>query len=445
MLFEREACEIAQDQITAECFYGPVNQLVFKACIDLFNQNAPVDQLSVTELLRQRNQLDSIGGEAHIASLAGEITGAANVEYHCSILKEKLFLRRLRVLGHALKTMVEQEQATGADIAANMVENLYGLLEAGTPHEYRSAKEFIPDAFTELERRYSGKGYTGILTGLSELDLLLEGFMPDKLYIVAGKTSQGKTALALNFALTVARTGYPVGMFSLEMGDTELGMRLLANDSGVSTANVRSADFPPDGWNRISDAAGRLYDLPFYVNDLPGLSIAQIRSKVTRMIREKGIKLLIVDYLQLMTGDGAESRRLEIEAISRGLKLIAKAYHIPVIALSQLSRKADESDTRRPRLSDLRESGSIEQDADVVIFLHEPTDEEKMKAEVGPLPDHGHDPAGNIIPGQRANIREILVRKNRGGKRGFLYSYFHPDRLKFYDLFGEISRPSRSR
>jgi len=418
MLFEPEAIETAIELLgTGEAFYNPQHQVVYRAITDLYKQNTPADQITLTELLQTRKQLEYIGGESYVAGLAGEITGAANVPHYCKTLLDKM-RGRLGISGMVSKVKDLESGTNTEQIISEAVAYLMGLLDKTVTKPYRTLREIMPDVYESIQNRTNSTKCTGIPTGLSALDRYTDGWQPGDLIIVAAKTSQGKTALSLNFARHAARQGFPVGIFSMEMSDSKLGTRMLSAESGVDLApGVHS--YTQDEFKRLCNGCGELSKLPVCIDDTPGLTISQVIAKARRMQRNMDIKMVIVDYLQLAEGDNKENRQIEVTSISRGLKQLARAIRVPVIALSQFSRKADESDARRPRLSDLRESGAIEQDADLVIFIHNATSKEKM--------DYS-------CSGDKENIRELIIPKNRNGITGEILTYWKKDCLTFYDV-----------
>ncbi len=424
MLFEREAIGIAIETIgkAEDCFYKPANALLFRAITDLYDENFPVDQITVTERLRQRGVLEQVGGEAAVASLAGEITGAANVAYHCRILKEKAFLRKIIAVTTSVRGMCLEDTAQPADILNNLEENIFRLSEMRSTKGYVAIGDTVNHAYSEIIRRSESKeGLTGVDTGFEQLNRLTAGWQPSDLIILAGRPSMGKTAFALDLAKNAAAKGCPVGVFSLEMSSVQLVMRMLYNEGRFdgSTMNIKSQR--PEDWTRLSDACARLQKYPIYIDDTPGLSIMEFSAKAKRLRNERDIQFLIVDYLQLMQGSSRESRQQEISSISRGMKVLAKELDIPILALSQLSRSLEQrGGDHKPMLSDLRESGAIEQDADIVMFIY--------RASVYGINPEYQISDQNVDP---SDVAEIIVRKQRNGPIGTVLLHWINQHMKF--------------
>jgi len=424
MLFEREAIGTAIEIIgqTDDCFYKPSHALIYRAITDLYDENLPVDQLTVTERLRQRGVLEQIGGEPAVAALAGEITGAANVAYHCRILREKAFLRRLIALTASVRSLCMEDSAEPGSILSVLEENLLKLSEMRATKGYVALSDTVFDAHKEIMRRAeTEEGLTGIDTGFEQLNKLTAGWQPSDLIILAGRPSMGKTAFALDLAKNAAAKGSPVAIFSLEMSSIQLVMRMLFNEGRFDGSSLNIKKQRPEDWNRLLDACARLQKYPLYIDDTPGLTSTELAAKAKRLKAERDIKLIIVDYLQLMQGSSRESRQQEISSISRGLKILAKELDVPIIALSQLSRAVEmRGGDHRPLLSDLRESGSIEQDADIVMFI--------FRGSVYGLNLEYRISDQNVNP---ADVAEIIIRKQRNGPIGTILLHWINQYMKF--------------
>lgn len=424
MLFDRTAIGIAIEEIgrVEDCFYKTANAIIFRTITDLYDENFPVDQLTVTERLRQRGVLDQVGGEATVASLAGEITSAANVPYHCRILKEKAFLRRIIAVTTSARGMCAVDTADPAVILSTLEENIFRLAELRSSKDYEAISDTVHTAYSEIIRRSETKdGLTGVDTGFERLNNLTAGWQPSDLIILAGRPSMGKTAFALDLVKNAASKGFPVAMFSLEMAAVQLVMRMLYNEGRFDGSSLNIKNQRPEDWTRLSNACARLQELPIYIDDTPGLSITELSAKAKRLKNERGIRLLVVDYLQLMQGSSRESRQQEISSISRGMKILAKELEIPVIALSQLSRSLEQrAGDHRPLLSDLRESGAIEQDADIVMFIY--------RASVYGLNPEYQISDQNVSP---SDVAEIIVRKQRNGPIGTVLLHWTNQYMKF--------------
>jgi replicative DNA helicase len=378
ILLDREAIAAAIELLRPEDFYQDVHQIIFKTVVRLYDENRPVDVVTLTEELRRQGELERVGGLTYLTTLARTVPTAANVRHYAEIVEAKALLRNLiqagtRIAGSAYepaddpKTLLDQAEQMIFDISQHRLRRPYSLL-----------KTLLKKAFDRLEQLYeTGSRVTGVPTGFPDLDDITSGFQPADLVILAGRPSQGKTALAVNITRLLAVVHkIPVGLFSLEMSAEQLALRFLAAEGFLDSHRLRSGNLADSDFGRISDAMGRLGQAPVYIDDSPSLSALEIRTRARRMKRDHDVGILIIDYLQLMRGNWrTENRQQEIAEISRGLKALARELEIPVIALSQLSRAVELRPDRRPQLSDLRESGAIEQDADVVSFIHVPQGE----------------------------------------------------------------------
>ncbi len=375
MLIEKEAIAKAIEVLNESVFYRPAHALIYKAMIALFERSEPVDLITLTEELRRRGDLEKIGGEFYLTELAGRVSSAANVEYHAHIVLEKALMRQLigassEVIGRAYN---ETEDALG--LLDEAEQKIFDISEQRLKKGFISMNAAVHKTM-DLLQSIHGKhsGVTGVPSGFSDLDNLTGGFQNSDLIIVAGRPSQGKTAFVLSLGRNASVLhDVPIGFFSLEMSAQQLVMRLMCAEARVDAHKVRTGRLPEDEWKKLSTSVGRLYQAKIFIDDTPALGILELRAKARRLKAEHDIGLIIVDYLQLMQGPrSAQSREQEISAISRSLKALAKEINIPVIALSQLNRAVEARSDKRPALADLRESGAIEQDADVVIFVHRP-------------------------------------------------------------------------
>ena len=392
MLTSKEAVsKVIQWIRTADCFYKDVHAKIFSCMLALEKQGEPIDSVSVAEQLKKEKKLKSVGGAYFITGLSQSVPTTANVEHYTKIVLEKYILRQLiEVSNEVSKNAFDDSQPVGdiLDFAESKIFNITEKRLRG--QNFENIKPILHEAFDELEQIALKPGsVTGVASGLIDLDEITSGFQKGELIIVAGRPGMGKTALALSMARNAAlldKTG--IGMFSLEMANHQLAMRLLCAEGRVDSHLVRTGKLPKNQWKNLSLAAGQLSEAPIYLDDTAGMSVLEVRAKARRLKADKDIGLIIIDYLQLMTGPrGAESRQQEISQISRSLKNLAKELEVPILALSQLSRAVENRSDRRPQLSDLRESGAIEQDADVVIFLYRPwvytqEDEDRGAAEI---------------------------------------------------------------
>jgi replicative DNA helicase len=358
-------------------FYRNAHRRIYEAIADLFNKSEPIDIVTVSEWLKNKEFLDDVGGRAYINDLALAISTTENVAYYGQIIRDKALLRELIHVGtDIVMSAYEEEDAERALDRAE--QRVFELAQAGTPDDLMAIKDILPTSYEQIEERYSSKGsLMGVATGFYDLDLITSGFQKSDLIIIAARPSMGKTAFCLNIATHAAlHEKKPTLIFSLEMSKEQLVQRMLCSEAEVDAQRIRTGEIQQQDFSRLSQAMGRLGDAPLYIDDSPGVSIMELRAKARKLKMELGdLGVVIIDYLQLMesssgkNGKGSDNRVQEISAISRGLKSIARELKVPVIALSQLSRAVESRTDKRPMLSDLRESGSIEQDADLVMFL----------------------------------------------------------------------------
>ena len=416
MLLEREAIPKVIEILDEDTFHAEYHRKIFQGMLAMFERSEPVDTITLAEELRRRGYLETVGGEAYLVELTMKVTSAANVEYHARIVLEKSLMRNLisAASGVAARAFAPTEDAF--DLLDEAEQAIFQISEKRLKRSFTSMHKAVHDTIEMLESIH-GKhsGVTGVPTGFRDIDTLTGGWQNSELIIVAGRPSSGKTAFALSLARNAALhsekpTG--VGIFSLEMSTSQLVMRLLCAEARVDAHALRTGRLPEDDWKRLSISAGRLTSSNIFIDDSAVMGILELRAKARRLKAEKNIGLIIVDYLQLMQGPrNAESREKEISAISRSLKALAKELNIPVIALSQLSRAVESRTDKRPILSDLRESGAIEQDADVVTFVHRPEMYEDPDTE-----------EGRRVQGRA----ELIVGKQRNGPTGeAMLSFVH--------------------
>jgi replicative DNA helicase len=391
ILLDNNALNTAIEALKPDDFFIPQHRSIFNQMMALGEAQHAIDLVTLTEELHRRGELESSGGAPYLASLVDGVPRVSNVEHYARIVKEKAMLRNLIHTTHN----IQQHAFDGEDGADTILDNaessIFALAEDRVKAGLLPIKDIVRDNFERLEKIFrEGKSVTGISTGYGELDKLLSGLQPSELIILAGRPSQGKTALALNMAENIAiRGGLPVAVFSLEMSKEALLQRLVASVAQVDAHKFRSGHLSRDDWRRMTEGLGQMSSAPLWIDDAGSISVLEIGAKARRLKRDKGLSLLIVDYLQLITARGRfNSRQEEVASISRGLKGLAKELQIPVLVLSQLTR-APEREERGPQLSDLRESGAIEQDADVVMFIYRPnffnmnaTPEEREMADI---------------------------------------------------------------
>ncbi len=408
MLLEKEAIAKVIEIVDEDAFHAEYHRKIFQAITVMFERSEPVDTITLAEELRRRGHLETIGGEAYLVELTMNVTSAANVEYHARIVLEKSLLRNLITATSIVASRAFSPTEDAFDLLDQAEQAIFQISEKRLKRSFVSMHKAVHDTIEMLESIH-GKhsGVTGVPTGFRDMDSLTGGWQSSDLIVIAGRPSAGKTAFALSLARNAAMHSEkptPVGIFSLEMSTQQLVMRLLCAEAKVDAHAVRTGRLPEDDWKRLSIAAGRLTNSNIFIDDTASLGILELRAKARRLKAEKNVGLLVVDYLQLMQGPrGSESREKEISAISRSLKALAKEINTPVIALSQLSRAVESRTDKRPILSDLRESGAIEQDADVVAFVHRPEMYED------PNSDSGREAQGRA---------DIIVGKQRNGPTG---------------------------
>ena len=399
--------------VDASHFYRTAHRQIFGAAQGLYERNQPVDLITLSEELKRQKQLEEVGGTYYLTELTESVPSSANVEHHARIVLERYLMRKLIEESSAIARDCYEAADDVYDIIDRSEQRIFGLSDRRLRQSYRHIAPIMHEAFETIERFHERQGVvTGVPTGFTKLDELTSGFQQAELIIIAGRPSMGKTAFSLNVARHVAvEAKMPVGFFSLEMSNRQLAMRLLCADARVDAHGVRTGRLADDEWQNLSLHAGALAEAPLYIDDSPGMGVLELRAKARRLKKEHDIGLVVVDYLQLMQGPrGVESRQQEISMISRSMKALAKELDVPVVALSQLSRAPEvRGGDRRPMLSDLRESGAIEQDADVVLFIYRP--EFYMKRE---------EAQAQNMEGKA----EVIIGKQRNGPIGTVHLNF---------------------
>ncbi len=406
-------------------FYKSAHQKIFETIIDLFEKNEPVDLATLANRLNDRGILEEVGGGTYLAKLVNEVPLAVNAKHYANIIHDKASLRGLIERSNAIIKRCLEDQENVDEIIDFAERCIFEISEKKIKPSFYKVTELVDGAFDVVEKRQKTKGMpTGVATGFTELDRLTLGFQNSDLIILAARPSMGKTAMALNIARNAAVDGkIPVAIFSLEMAKEQLVLRLLWAESRVSADRLRDGFMSDRDWKKLHQAGARLYEAPIYIDDSPENSALSIRAKTRRLKMEQNVGLVIIDYLQLMKIVRTSERRdLDISEISRSLKALARELEIPVVALSQLNRQLERRDDKRPRLSDLRESGALEQDADVVAFIHR-EDAFKKKGEI--QPDDGK--------------AELIVAKQRNGPTGSVPLAFLKRYLRFENLAPEDS------
>lgn len=370
MLINPESLKDAVEMLKPSSFYRTAHKLIFEACHALYKKDQPADLVTTTNHLRDSGQLEKAGGAVYLSKLLDECPMAVNMEHYANIVVSKAALRGIiEASQEAIKVAYDSNEDPSTIL--HKAQQLILSIEYSQGGKYTRSSELIESNFQRYEELYKTPGgITGISSGYPDLDRLTCGFQNSDLIILAGRPSMGKTALMLNLVRNIAAMGKNCGIFSLEMSKDQLNDRLMAMESGVNTLKFRSGQFTKENWKDITAASSKIYDWKFFIDDTPGLSHMELRRRARKMARKEGIEILFVDYLGLMSGNEKKGRVEEVSSISRSLKACAKELNLPVIALSQLNRSLESRDNKRPRLSDLRDSGALEQDADLVMFIY---------------------------------------------------------------------------
>jgi replicative DNA helicase len=373
ILIDNEALPKALEIIDPEDFYKNSHRKIFDAMIDLFDKNEPIDLITLTDCLKRDDALESIGGISYLSSLVNMIPTSANIKFHSKIVREKALLRGLVRTTNDIANRVYEDNLDAEELVDYAEKSIFDISDKRVKASFVTLKDVIKGSFEMIEQLYDKKEtITGVSSGFSDLDELTSGFQRGELIIIGGRPSMGKTAFALNVAQHVGiELREPIAIFSLEMAKEQLAFRLLCAEAMVNSSNIRKGFIHKEDWHKLTSAASRLTDAPIFIDDSSSISVLELRAKARRLKMEHGLCLVIVDYLQLMRGRGNfERREQEISEISRSLKALAKELNVPVIAVSQLNRSVEARRPPRPILADLRESGAIEQDADVILFLY---------------------------------------------------------------------------
>jgi len=414
MLVDKDAIIAVSDWLAPEHFYDDRHVQIYSNILELFNEGLPVDLITLTDRLKKQKKLSAVGGRAYIADLATMVATSAHAEEYGQIIKESATRRGLISAARNITEMAYREDVGIDEVIDTSEKQVFDVAQSGTRTNFVHIKDLLKEAYERAERADKDQAYLGISTGFKDLDDLLGGFQKSDLIVLAARPSVGKTALALDMMRHVALVeGKTVAFFSLEMSKVQIMDRLLGMQSGIPFWEIRTGRLSDKKFVKLADTMGELADANIYIDDQAGQHINAVRTKARRLALEKGLDIIFVDYLQLMRGNSKESRTLEVGEISQGLKNIAKELEIPVVALSQLSRAIEQRQSRRPQLSDLRESGSIEQDADVVMFIDreevwDPETENKGTAELI-VAKHRNGPTGLV---KLAFINEIASFRN---------------------------------
>ncbi|MCQ2153135.1 MAG: replicative DNA helicase [Bacteroidales bacterium] len=421
MLLEPSCVEAALGELSPACFYDPRNRMIFEAITLLDYEHSPIDKITVTGKLRQQKKLEEVGGTITLVNLSEKVGSAAHVEYYIKILKQKTIQRDLIKASYEILKDSYDESANVDELIDKAQTKVYDAVQNNIKRDVRDIGSIISEAMEDIGRMQSIEGLSGVPSGFSKVDAITSGWQPSDLIILAARPSVGKTAFALNLARNAAVDHHiPVAFFSLEMSSIQLVKRLMTTESGLSADKIKgSAKLHGDEWDQLNLRLKPLAKAPLYIDDTPGLHIMEFRAKAKNLVKQKNVKLIVVDYLQLMQGP-VEMRGLreqEVAAVSRTLKATAKELDVPIIALSQLSRQSvqREGAKGKPQLSDLRESGSIEQDADMVIFIHRP------------------DYVGMSDSLEDRERSQILIAKHRNGETGEIDMRFRSDQVRFIE------------
>lgn len=417
VLIDQNALMSATEILIPEDFYRQAHQRIFRAMLDLTEKNEPVDLVTLTAELTDREWLEEVGGVTYLTDLANAVPTAANVEYYAHIVEEKAILRKLIQTATHIASSGYAGEGEVAELIAEAEKRILSISEQRTSDTFIPIKDVLLETFERIEHLYAHQGeLSGLPSGYPDLDRMTSGFQKSDLIIVAARPSVGKTAFALNIAQNVAaRSGEPVAIFSLEMSASQLVQRMLCAESNIDSHKFRTGMMEDDDWEKLTMAISTLAEAPIFIDDSAATTVFDIRSKCRRLQAERGIGLVIIDYLQLIHSRGnRESRQQEISEISRALKALARELDCPIIALSQLSRSVEQRQDKRPLLSDLRESGSLEQDADIVAFLYR---------------EDYYDPET-----EKQNIIEIIIGKQRNGPVGKVELVFLKNYNKFVSL-----------
>lgn len=428
LMLDKEAIFRVIDALAPHDFYKAAHRDIFEAMMDLFSRREPIDILSLTARLKEKGRLEEVGGTSYLTSLVNTVPTASHVAHYASIVRKKRLLRDLIEAASHIGQLGYQEAEEVENLIDEAEQKIFSISKDSLRQEFFAVREALDEAWERIDKLHKGDGVIrGVPTGFPDLDNYLSGLQKSDLIILAARPSLGKTSLALNIARNAARDEKnAVGIFSLEMSREQLVDRLIAAEAGVDLWRIRTGRMRSDEYGndfvRVRDSMESLSRSKIFIDDTPSPTVMELRGKARRLQSEHGLNLLIIDYLQLMKGHGrVESRTQEVSEISRGLKAMAKELNIPVLALSQLSRGIEMRPSALPKLSDLRESGSIEQDADVVMFIYR---EDKVKEN-----------------SDRKNIADILIEKHRNGPTGKVQVYFHEETASFRSIAKHFEEP----
>ncbi len=422
MLIKKDAIIEVQEILRPEDFYREAHKVAYEAMLKLTDNEEAVDIVTLTEELRKEEQLERVGGVRFVTDIANTVPTAANISYHAKIVKEKAELRRLIDAATAIAAAAYEDTDEVANIMDEAEKRILAVAAGQSTDGFEPMKAILLRTFEHINDLYASKGnITGISTGFKDLDHITSGLQPSDLVLVAARPSMGKTAFTLNMASYIGLHNLgTVAFFSLEMSKEQLMQRMLCSEGGIDAQRLRTGQLEDEEWTRLVETANRLNSAPIYIDDTAGITVMEMRSKARRLKAEHGLSVIFIDYLQLMQGrasKNSDNRQQEISEISRSLKALARELHVPVIALSQLSRSVESRQVKRPMLSDLRESGSLEQDADIVMFLYREDYYDKDT--------------------EAKNITEVIIAKHRNGPVDTIKLFFQKEFTKFRDLLIE--------
>ncbi|MBE6469372.1 MAG: replicative DNA helicase [Coriobacteriaceae bacterium] len=422
MLLSGEVVEEALVELLPDDFYRPAHKTLFLAMHEMYEHTLPIDSISLIDYLKSIDKLEAVGGEAYILDLIGNTLALVNWQHHAGIVRRDAMLREIIGATNRINALAYDAPTDTKEVIERAESMLLSVTAREVRSSYKPLQEFMIEAYQEAEEVARAGGETqGVPTGFPSLDRMLMGLREGQLVIIGARPAVGKTSFALNLALNAAAAGYTVGFFSLEMSGKEIAQRFICAHAQVNMSNFRTGRISPQEWANINEATEELSNLDILIDDTPGTTVTEIRAKARRMLHNKEKAVIILDYLQLVSppaGRRAESRAVEVSEMSRALKIMAKELAVPVISLSQLSRQVESRTGKRPQLSDLRESGSIEQDADIVMFLDRSSSEQEAARD--DRPDEG--------------ITRIVLAKNRSGPIGDVDLVFMPASTKFFEL-----------
>ena len=432
LMIDKDAFSMVSEILKPETFYEPRNQKVYQAIQTLSMEDHPVDIMTVTEELKKEGTINDVGGPGYILELSSRVASSAHIEYHSKIVAQKFLARQLISFSSVIETKAFDETVDVDELMQEAEGSLFEISQKNMRQDYTHINPVVKDAVSILQKAAANKGgLTGLSTGYTKLDDYTSGWQPSDLVIIAGRPAMGKTSFALSLAKNIAvDLQEPIAFFSLEMSNVQLVNRLISNVCEISGKKILNGQLDDEEWSRLDKSISALQNAPIYIDDTPGMSIFELRTKARRLVREKGVKIIMIDYLQLMNASGARfgSRQEEVSTISRSLKGLAKELNIPVLALSQLNRTVENRDGlegKRPQLSDLRESGAIEQDADMVLFVHRPEYYRLFQ-----------DEKGNDLRGKA----QIIIAKHRKGSTGDVLLNFKGEYTRF-DNIDEMRSP----